>query len=186
MEVNVEIVGVDKVIARLRRVPGGARVALQYSILYALRRGRTEAARAARERYVIPYGWLLKAIGRPHISALSGWLNVSGTKAKLAEFPHRSIFPYGVAIQELKAGTPINLVHAFVHGPGPILERETPQTRRYPLRTLTGLSAPQMIAQKTQVFPNLQSKLEFHLNNELQRLTRLLLAGDIVPKESSS
>jgi hypothetical protein len=185
MEVNVEIVGVDRVISRLRRVPGGVRVALRWSILYALRRGRTEAARAARERYIIPYGWLLKAIGRPRISALSGWLNVSGAKAKLSEFPHRSIFPYGTVVQELKEGPPINLVHSFVHGSGPILERETPQTKRYPLRTITGLSAPQMIGQKTQVFPNLQNKLQFHLNVEMQRLTRLLLAGDIVPKENT-
>jgi hypothetical protein len=185
MEIDIKIKGIPETIARLRRVPGGTRVALQWSIRRALDRGRTQAARAATERYVIPYGWVLKAIGRPHISALSGWLKVSGEKAKLSMFPHRDIYPYGVAIQELKTGPPINLRHAFAHGSGPVLERETQQTKRYPLRTMVGLSAPQMVAQKSQVFPSLQASMEKTLYAELGRLTRLLLEGDIVPKESS-
>ncbi len=181
MEVNVELRNLPETLGRLSGIPGGARLALQWSILYALRKGRRAAAKAAQERYVIPYNWLIKAIGTPRIQVLTGYLRVSGTKAPLSMFPHREIFPYGVAIQELSSGPPINLLHAFTHG-GPILERETKETRRYPLRSMVGLSAPAMIGQKTEVFPSLQKSLKADVDKELQRLIKALLAGQIVPK----
>ncbi len=180
MEVNVQLLGVDDAVKRLRGIPGGARLALQWSIISALRKGRTAAAKAARERYIIPYGWLLKSIGRPRISALTGYLHVSGTKAPLSMFKPKDIYPGGISFQELKEGPSI-IRHAFTHG-GPILERETKETRRYPLRTLFGLSAPQMIGQKTEVFPKLQQSLQKDVDIELQRLIKALLAGQIVPK----
>ncbi len=179
MEINIALSGVDQTVKRLRSIPGGARTALVRSILKALRSGRTAAAKAARERYVIPYGWLLKAIGRPRISSLTGYLHVSGTKAPLSMFPHRDIYPYGVAIQELKEGPPINLLHAFAHGAGPVLERETKETRRYPLRSMVGLSAPAMIGQKTQVFPKLQDQMEIVMYKELERQIKGILSGEI-------
>ncbi len=177
MEINISLSGIDQTINRLRKIPGGARVALVRSILKALRFGRTDAAKRARERYVIPYGWLLKAIGRPRISGLIGYLHVSGTKAPLSMFNPKDIYPGGISFQELKEGPSI-IRHAFTHG-GPILERETKETRRYPLRTLFGLSAPQMIGQKSEVFPKIQDKMEIELYKELERQIKGILSGDI-------
>ncbi len=182
MEVNIILEGVPEAIRRLRGVPGGARVAIQQAILFGLRKARRMAAKDAQERYNIPYGWLIKAIGRPRISVLTGFLRVTGSKASLSMFPHREIFPYGVAISELKEGPPINLLHSFAHGSGPILERETKDTPRYPLRTMFGLSAPKMIGQRTQVFPELQSQIKKEVEPELKRLVELVLSGHIVPK----
>jgi hypothetical protein len=175
--VNVELQGLETVAKRLRFIPGGARVALVRSILKSLRSGRTASARAARERYVIPYGWLLKAIGRPRMSALTGYLHVSGTKAPLSMFNAKSIYPGGVEFQELKDHVSV-LRHAFVHGSGPVLERETKETPRYPLRTIFGRSAPEMIGM-SKVFPKIQDQMEIVLYAELERQIKGILSGEI-------
>jgi hypothetical protein len=181
MQINVELKGVPETVDRLKGVQGGAKLALQQSILYALRRGRTAGARAARERYNVAYGWLLKAIGTPRMTGLTGFLHVSGAKAQLSMFPMRDIYPHGVAVQELKEGPPINLRHAFARQ-AKVYERETKETLRYPIRAMVGLSAPQMIAQRTEVFPKLQASMQQDLDKELERLIRLILSGGLRPK----
>ena len=183
MEVSVTITNLKEVVEKVHDIPGASRFALQQSIMYALRRGRTVAAKAATERYNVPYRSVLKAIGTPHLNGLIGSLNVSGSRFPLSTFPTREIFPFGVAIQELRTDValPINLLHAFVRG-GRVMERETPATTRYPIMPMVGLSAPAMIAQKSQVFPILEKALQEDVDTELERLVRVILSGDVVPR----
>jgi hypothetical protein len=181
MEVNVDIKNLPEVVAKLGEVPNAIRFALHQSILYVLRRARTTAAKVVTARYNVAYGAVLKALGTPRISGLVGLLHAGGTRIPLSAFPGKEIAPYGVAIQELKDAYPINLLHAFIRG-GKVLERETKETSRYPIRPVVGLALPIMIGQKKDVFPKIEAGMDADLDYELGRLMRGILSGEIIPK----
>jgi hypothetical protein len=182
MDINIELRGVDETRKTLENIPGGLNFALRGAIRHVLQRGKTEIARAVQKRYNVPsYGWLLRAIGTPRFTGpTSGMIRVSGSKISLGMIPGlRDIFPGGVTVPELRDAPPIALLHAFARA-GKVLERETPG--RYPLRTMFGLSVPAMAAQRTEVMPQIQATLQRNLDDELQRLVRLVLSGDIHPR----
>jgi hypothetical protein len=85
--------------------------------------------------------------------------------------------PYGITFQELKTHTS-TIAHAFRHGAGPVLTRETQSTPRYPLKTLFGLSPVAMIASRN-VFPQIQDQMEIVLYKELERQIKGILSGAI-------
>ncbi len=181
MDVNVSIINLPEVFKRLEGIPGGAYTALRFAIIYALKRARTVAARDTRERYNVSNSWLLKAIGQPKLQGLRGDLNVSGSKAYLGMFPTKQIFPFGTATVELKEAFPVNLLHAFLRN-GIVYERRTKDTPKYPIMRMVGLSAPQMIGQKTEVYPAIEFQMEVALYTELERLIGVILSGDIIPR----
>src|SRR6266478_2950864 len=127
MDITIQLRGVDDVIRRLQSVPDGARWAMHHAI---------------KDRYNVPYGWVQGSIGTPKVTGLNGRLDIKGTRVPLYLFPHRDIFPYGVAIQEVKDALPINLLHAFVPkgwGPkGKIYQREAAGAPRMPIHWIMG------------------------------------------------
>src|ERR1700741_3610685 len=158
VDIEVKIEGLDEVIARLSSVAGGAAFALNNAIRDALTKARTSIARAARERYNIPYGWVLKSVGRPMVAGMTGMLRVAGTKASLALFPFRDINPRGTQVREMIDRYMI-LRHAFVRS-GKVLERPYSGAPRYPIRHIVGLSAAQMADEKTQVWPEVEKLMQ--------------------------
>jgi hypothetical protein len=183
MEINVDIKNktVQEVVEKLGEIPNAVRFVLHQSILYTLRRARTTAAKEVTARYNVPYGTVLKALGEPRMSGLVGTLHASGKRLPLSAFPTRDIFPEGTATLELRDAYPVHLLHAFVRG-GMILERETKDTRRYPLRPVMGLALPIMIGQKKDVFPKIEAQMEKDLDSELGRLLRGVLSGSITAR----
>lgn len=180
MEVNLSIKGIPDVVNTLRDIPGGARFALRGAIIHALRRGRTAGKKMAVERYNITPTAILKAMGAPRLSGLTGLLQVSGSRFPLSMFPLKEIAPFGVAIQEVKDALPFNLLHAFVRG-GRVMERVTPDTKRYPIWPMVGRSAPDMIGDSP-LWPKLEASLQKDLDTELQRLVQVILSGGMVPR----
>jgi hypothetical protein len=181
MEINVDIPNLPAVAKALGDTPNALRFALHQSILYTLRKARTMAKKAVTERYNILPNQVLKALGEPRMSGLVGVLHAGGTRIPLSAFPAREISPFGTAVLELKNAYPINLLHSFIRG-GKVLERETPETKRYPLRTMVGLPLPIMIGEKAHVFPEIEAGMEKDLDHELGRLVRGILSGSITPR----
>jgi hypothetical protein len=183
-ELAISLKGVPEVVQRLRDIPGGSQFALRAAILKSLTRGRTEASKIARSRYNISAAWIRKSLGTPRMNGpTSGFLRSSGEKSKLSMFPFRSIPPYGVAFAELKEGLPSQIHHAFVGAAQgaaqkQIYGRETPETKKYPIRVLTGLSAPGMLGGE-HTLPQLHKLIASEAQIELQRVLRLVLNGDI-------
>ncbi len=165
MDITIQLRGVDDVIRRLQSVPDGARWAMHHAIKDALATGKTEMTRAIRDRYNVPYGWVQGSIGTPKVTGLNGRLDIKGTRVPLYLFPHRDIFPYGVAIQEVKDALPINLLHAFVPkgwGPkGKIYQREAAGAPRMPIHWIMGLSVPEMAGEIAHIKPRVEQAMEF-------------------------
>jgi hypothetical protein len=184
MELNIELRGVDEARKTLENIPGGLHFALRGAISHVLQRSKTEIARAVQKRYAVPsYGWILRAIGRPRFTGpTSAMISVSGSKVSLGMIPGmRDIFPGGVTVPERRDAPPISLLHAFARS-GRVYMRETPQTKTYPIKTVFGLSVPAMAAQRTEVMPQIQERLQADLDTELQRLIRGVLSGSITPR----
>src|SRR5438876_10704477 len=134
VDIELKVENLDKVFSQLSAVPGGASFAIGNAIRDALAGARTQIARAARERYKVPYGWMLKSIGRPMVAGMTGTLQVAGTKASLSLFPFRDMNPRGTQVQEMVTHY-MTLRHAFVRG-GKVFQRQGPGASRYPLRHL--------------------------------------------------
>jgi hypothetical protein len=177
VDLEVKLEGVDEVIAKLSSIPGGAAFAISHAIRDALSKARTQIARAARERYLVPYGWVLKAEGRPIVAGMTGMLKIAGTKAPLSLFPFKDVRPYGTQVQELVAHY-MTLRHAFVRGGG-VMERMGPKASRYPIRHMVGLSAPQMADEKSQVWPQVERLMQETLAERLEHYVAQLLSGGI-------
>src|SRR5258708_15935658 len=117
--ISVDAPYLQDVINALSAYPKVVKSAIHFSIKDALRAGRTtligrgEHNEGITSRYNVNYNEMLAAIGNPKVFGMSGILNISGHRIPLSEFPNREIFPYGVAIAELKEGPPINILHAF-------------------------------------------------------------------------
>lgn len=177
VDIEVKIENLDEVISKLSSIPGGAAFALNHAIRDALTKARTQIARAARERYLVPYGWVLKAEGRPIVAGMTGMLKIAGTKAPLSLFPFKDVRPYGTQVQELIAHY-MMLKHAFVTSGG-VMNRTGPGSPRYPIRHMVGLSAPQMADEKTQVWPQVERLMQETLAERLEHYIAQLLSGGI-------
>jgi hypothetical protein len=180
MEINVEVRGVDQVVDRLSSLPGAATWVLKMAILKSLRGGRAAAQRFARERYNVAPAYLKQAVGQPRLSGISGFLRIVGNKIPLAAFPHKDVFPRGAEISELKNAPVIALRHAFAKTAfNQVYERPVKGQRGLPILRMAGLSVPQMVGERKENWPKLQENLETTAILEIQRLTRLILSGEI-------
>jgi hypothetical protein len=177
VDIEVKVEGMEAVIAKLSSIPGGAPFAINHAIRDALMKARTQIAKAARERYMVPYGWVLQSVGRPIVAGMTGLLKVAGTKAPLSLFPNKDVRPGGSQVQELIAHY-MTLRHAFVTGGG-VMERMGAGSPRYPIRHMVGLSAPQMADEKTQVWPQVERLMQETLAERLEHYVAQLLSGGI-------
>jgi hypothetical protein len=175
-EINITLKGLEENVQRLRAFPGAAKWSLTHAILYALRGAKTEVSKAVRAKYAAPLKYVRDAIGRPVMNNLSGYLRVSGSKLPLEAFPHQERFPGGIRIEEVRDKMTV-IRHAFsTH----IYQRKSAAVKKYPIGRVFGLSVPQMAGNRA--LPSIRERLERDLNNEYQRLLRLIIAGKIEPK----
>jgi hypothetical protein len=179
-EVNVTLSGLPQVFERLRSIQGGANLALKLALAKGLRGSRALISKEVKSRYNAPPAWLRASIGQPRLTGLSGFVRISGQKAKLSMFGFRDIAPYGTAVQELREGLPSQILHAFVRG-ARIFGREHADTKRYPIRELTGLSVAGMAGGKA-LSPKIATQLQNVTITELQRVIELVLSGVVRPK----
>jgi hypothetical protein len=196
MDIQIQLKGVQDVIDRLKEIPDGARWAIHHSIKDALATGKTEITKAIRDRYNVPYGWVQSAIGNMRVQGLTGSMQIAGTRVPLYLFPHRDIYPYGVAIEEIKDAPPINLLHAFTPGNKgvrgnsrlKIYQREGPGGERYPIRWIMGLSVPQMAGEIDHIVPRVEHAMEYGhpgqkdgYYNRMEHYINMFLSGSLVP-----
>jgi hypothetical protein len=189
MDIQVEIPNIKQVVDALRNIPNGARFALHHAIKDSLDTARTTLTRAIRDRYNVPYSWVLNAIGKPSVQGLTGFLHITGSKVPLYLFPHRDIFPYGVAIEEVKGEPPINLMHAFTPGNKgtrgssslKIYQREGESAPSYPIRWIMGLSVPEMADETKHVQSKVQLAMEQEYYRSINNLIKQYTAGNLIP-----
>lgn len=189
MDISIQLQGVPEVIEALKGVPMGARWAIHHAIKDSLDTAKTEITRAIRERYNVPYGIVLAATGRPNVSGLTGWLEVKGSRVPLYLFPHRDIYPFGVAVQELQEGIPINLLHAFTPGNKgqrgnsrmKIYQREESGAPRLPIRWIMGLSVPEMAGETQHIQPRVEKAMEEQYYNRIEHYIQQFLRGNLIP-----
>lgn len=168
--VEVTVPGIEGIIKATAGIPHAAGASIFFAIRDALKVGRTALLGRGKNnagitsRYSVGYNRLLEAVGNPTVNGMTGVLNIQGPRLPLAMFPHKDIYPYGVAIQELQpaAGLPINLLHAFVTPGGGIYQREGPGAASYPIRWIMGLSIAEMAHQA-----DVSKKVEKAINDQL-------------------
>jgi hypothetical protein len=180
IDISWRVENLDKVISDLSKIPGGAAFAVSHAIMDTLRAVRTQAARSARERYNIPYGWVLKAFGTPRVMGMYGLLRSTGARAPLHLFPHSDQRPSGVQVQEVKGSTML-IRHAFREavvgrGSGYTGYRGAP---RYPTHAIVGRAAPQMIDEQSTVWPKIEAFERSKLQERLAHYIGAILGGDI-------
>jgi hypothetical protein len=180
LDISWRVENLDEVTAKLSAIPGGAAFAVSHAIMDTLRAVRTQAARAARERYNVPYGWVLKAFGTPQVMGMYGLLRSTGARAPLHLFPHSDQRPSGVQVQEVK-GHAMLIRHAFheaVHGRGSGYTGAR-GSARYPIHAIVGRAAPQMIDEQSQVWPKVEAFERAKLQERLAHYIGAILGGDI-------
>jgi hypothetical protein len=178
IDLSYRIENLDEVTEKLGSIPGAVPFAVAHAIQDTLKAVRTQAARAARERYNIPYSWVLSSLGTPRVAGMYGLMQSTGQKAKLSMFPHSvTSGPHGGGedISELKSHA-MHLRHVFHQG---VLTRGSAGAPRYPLRAMVGLAAPQMIHQQGQVWPNIERFERQKLQERLQHYVDQILSGGI-------
>ena len=165
---NVSIPDLSAIIKHLAATPKEVQRILKFATMDALGQGRTtligrgpaKEMEGIRARYNIGYNKILKAIGKPRYQGLGAALDISGPKIPLQDFGQsRDIYPYGVAVTELKDGYPVNILHAFKRN-GKIYQREGPKAPRMPIRWVPGLAVAEMAAQHTQVMPAVEKRIK--------------------------
>jgi hypothetical protein len=189
VDIQIDIPNIKYVIDMLKNIPSGAKFALHHAIKDSLDSGRTALTKAIRERYNVPYSWVLNAVGRSQVSGLTGFLHITGSKVPLYLFPHRDIFPYGVAIEEVKGEAPINLLHAFTPGNKgtrgssslKIFQREGEGAPAYPIRWIMGLSVPEMADETKHVQSKVQLAMEQEYYRSINNLIRQYTSGNLIP-----
>jgi hypothetical protein len=168
----------NHVISSLAGIVGGAPFAVNEAIRYTLRRVRTKAGQAATERYNISSRWVTGQARAPIVGGMSGRMIIAGTRAPLQLFPHASVFPEGVEVQELK-GHSMTLRHAFVTPAGRVMTRGEPGAPRYPIHPMVGVSAPEMVGESTQVWPGVEAFMEETMMTRLEHNIAAIMSGAI-------
>jgi hypothetical protein len=179
VEIKLNQAEVEAVRIRLAHLPGQARFALNAAIRYALRRGRTQALRIAGERYQLgnqyskAYRWALQAMGPVRLSGTTGFVHVSGARIPLMFFPHVQT-SQGTSVNEMVAGEPIIQRHTFGKN---VWHRLGSKAPRYPIQRAVGLATAEMVGQKSDVKPKLETSIGADLYKELHRLMAVALSG---------
>jgi hypothetical protein len=142
-------------------------------------RGPAAEMEGIRARYNIGYNKILSAIKKPRYQGLGAVLDISGPKIPLQDFGQsRDIYPYGVAVTELKDGYPVNILHAFKRN-GKIYQREGPKAARIPIRWVPGLAVAEMAKQHTQVYPAVEKRIKEALVKRLSHYLDLFHKGGL-------
>jgi hypothetical protein len=181
-DIQISLEHLDEVQKILAGIPGGTKLVLEQSILTALRKGKSVAKAAVKARYAgVPPAWLTKALGTPRLAGpLQGLLRVASAPLPLGQIRGiEDIRPLGVVSPVLLDRAPLSLIHAFMRS-GKVLERTSPS--RTPLRQLYSASAPQMVGEKSEVYPRLEFEISYSLYSEMQRLLPLVLEGTVRPR----
>jgi hypothetical protein len=119
---KVSIPDLSAILKHLAATPKEVQRILKFATVDAAAQGRTtligrgpaKDMEGIRSRYNIGYNKVLAAINKPRMLGLGAILDISGPRLPLQDFGQsRDIFPYGVAVTELKDGYPVNLLHAF-------------------------------------------------------------------------
>jgi hypothetical protein len=173
IQVNPE--QLNHVISTLSGIVGGAPFAVNEAIRYTLRRVKTKSGQAATERYNISSRWVTGQAGAPIVGGMSGRMIIAGTRAPLQLFPHTSVWPGGVEVEELK-GRATRVRHAFVPG---VMTRMGPGAPRYPIKPMVGVSAPEMVGESTQVWPNIEAFMEEVMMQRLEHNIMAVTSGYI-------
>jgi len=181
VDLQINIPNLEEVVDKLSSIPGGAAFAINHAIYDTLKSVRTQATRAARERYNVPYSWVLKSFGNPKVIGMYGLLQSTGARAPLFMFPHQAAYPGGkgspaAKVSELKSHTML-LRHAFHKG----VKVRTGGTGspRYPVHIMVGRAAPQMINEQGEVWPKVEEFERQYLQERLSHYIDALLKGDI-------
>jgi hypothetical protein len=183
VDIAIQLTNIAYVVKSLDSIKDGAKWALHHAIKDSLDTARTELTRAIRERYNVPYSWVLGAIGKPIVNGLMGFLDIKGTRVPLYLFPHKEIYPFGVAVQEVKGGMPINLLHAFMPKSlgGKIYQREGESAPSYPIRWISGLSVPEMAGEESHIKPKVEKAMEAEYYRSVTNLIHQYLTGNLIP-----
>ena len=168
----------QSMINRVALIPNGLEKAGRRAVQRTLRGGKQDAARKVAQRYTIKTGKVTSTI-RTRQSGLSGVMSSKGARNMLKEFilrPRtrpRKMPAGGVYVQNVR-GQGGNLLHAFLQKGGGVFEREG--RSRYPIRHLTGPSAPQMLGNPI-VGPHIESKMFQRLQVNLDHELNAVLGG---------
>lgn len=154
--------GLDEAIAKLSNVDEGKlRRALRSAVMRTLRGAKKDAGTKIAQRYTIAASKVTKTI-RLKAAGLSGSMTSSGPRNPLPNFilrpksRPRKMPPGGVYVQNVR-GQGGQISHAFIQKNGQPYERTTP--RRFPIKRLTGPSAPGMLG-NPHVAPFIVRKME--------------------------
>jgi hypothetical protein len=168
----------NHVISALSGIVGGAPFAVNEAIRYTLRKVRTRAGQAATERYNISSRWVTGQARNPIVGGMSGTMIIAGARAPLQLFPHSSVFPGGVEVQELR-GHAMTVRHAFITPSGGVMTRGAAGAPRYPIHPMVGVSAPEMVGESTQVWPGVEAFMEETMMQRLEHNIAAIMSGAI-------
>lgn len=167
---NITTIGLDAAIERLSNVDEGKlRRALRSAVMRTLRGARREASRRIAQRYTIAAGKVTRTI-KLSAMGLSGEMTSRGSRNPLKFFVLRPKSrprippPGGVFVMNVR-GQGGFLRHAFLQKSGSVVERTTP--KRFPIRKLSGPSAPGMLG-SDKVAPFIVRKMEERLLIEIE------------------
>jgi hypothetical protein len=186
MQYKIELKNTEEIISAFKDIPNGARVAVHYAIKDALDSGRTEMVRAIRDQYNVGYSMVLNAIKPTRVLGMTAELMVSSTRVPLYLFPHRDIYPYGVAIAERKDTEPINMLHAFTPAhtkdqKSKIFERESADFSRYPIRWIMGISITEMSMEREKIEPRVTKAIEDEYYRRIDHYLDEFTKGALIP-----
>jgi hypothetical protein len=182
---KVELKNTEQIVEAFRGIPSGARTAVHFAIKDALDSGRTEMVRAIRDQYNIGYSYVLNAISPTRVLGMTASLQVSSNRTPLYLFPHRDIFPYGVAVAERKDST-VNLMHGFApdHSRSQksmLYQRENQSTEQYPIRWLMGISVTEMSMERKGIEPLVEKAIEDEYYSRIDHYLDQFTKGVLIP-----
>lgn len=174
ISIRVEPVNIAPVITALSRIPGGLERAIPRAVKRSLKSGRAEAGRRIAARYTIPARAVTSTI-----KVTSNAMVSRGSRISLQKFKHNprrrvNPGPKGGIFAQVVRGQGGQLRRAFKQNSGGIYEREG--RPRYPIRKLTGPSAPGMLGNEI-VAPQILSKIEQRLGIELIQQANAVIGG---------
>ena len=171
--------GLDEAIDRLKNVDEGKlRRAIRSAVLRTLRGARRDAGTKIKQRYTIAAGRVTRTI-KLRAMGLGGEMSSSGSRNKLSNFVLRprsrpKRMPAGGVFVMNVRGQGGNIRHAFLQRNGEPYERTT--RKRFPIRRLSGPSAPGMLS-NPHVAPFIVARMEERLGVNLEHEIGAVLGG---------
>ena len=171
--IRISVSGANEAAAALTDVHGKIPRAVGSAIRRTLRGGRKDAGTKIKERYTINAGHVTRTI-RTQVAGFSGSMKSSGGRNPLSRFHLRPksrprIMPAGGVFVQNVRGQGGNLAHAFLQRNGEPYEREG--RSRYPIKRITGPSAPGMMSSppvSSYLLDKMQRRLQINLEHELR------------------